>query len=99
MLDYLFSAIAQFQETVTRKREDNIVVVSKAQSASTMPYSTGIFEFIQTATTYQAKLPSSNEDIFVSPVKRSFVVTASVVIGGRVVQPPIDEDDIVYFDE
>lgn len=39
------------------------------------------------------------EDIpFVSPVKRSLKVTAAVTIGGRVVQPPIDEDDVVYFD-
>jgi hypothetical protein len=36
---------------------------------------------------------------FVSPVKRSFTVTASVVVGGRIVQPPIDEDDVVYFDD
>lgn len=101
MLDYLVSAIAQLQEPVTRKREDNIVVVGKAQSASTMPYSTGIFDelFIQTATTYQLKSASLNEDVFISPVKRSFMVTAPVVVGGRVIQPPIDEDDIVYFDE
>lgn len=43
--------------------------------------------------------PPSDEDApFVSPVKRSFMVIASVIVGGRVVQPPIDEDDVVYFD-
>jgi hypothetical protein len=45
--------------------------------------------------------PSDHEEEvpFVSPVKRAFMVTASVIVGGRIVQPPIDEDDIVYFDE
>jgi len=100
MLDLVF-AFAQLQEPVMRKREDNIVVVGTAQSASTMPYSTRIFDelFTATAATYQAKPPLLDEDIFISPVKRSFMVTVPVVIGGRVAQPAIDEDDIVYFDE
>ncbi len=33
------------------------------------------------------------EDIFVSPIKRVLNVTAPIVVGGRVVQPPIDEDE------
>lgn len=43
----------------------------------------------------------ANEDDtpFFSPIKRSITVTAEVVVGGRVVQAPIDEDDFVYFDE
>ncbi len=40
-----------------------------------------------------------DETPFVSPVKRTIEVKGTYRVGGRVAPPPIDEDDIVYFDE
>ncbi len=99
----LVFACASATEPAMNKREQNYVIVSKAQPASTEKSSADIINglFTGTATTYQSEPPSvDNDDVpFVSPVKRSLMVTAQVIVGGRVVQPPIDEDDIVYFDE
>ncbi len=54
----------------------------------------------ETVSTYQSDPPSvDNEDVaFVSPVDSAFTVKAKLRVGGEIVQPPIDLNDIVYFD-
>jgi len=60
---------------------------------------TWIDDLLGTVTTYQHKPPPlADEEYFVSPVKRSLSITATIKVGGRVAQPPI-EGDLVYFDE
>ncbi len=39
-----------------------------------------------------------SEDAKTGEPIRSFIVTSPATIGGRVEQPPIDEDEVVYFD-
>lgn len=102
----LVLAYAPATEPAMNKREQSYVIVGKLQPASTEQSIADITNITNgllagTATTYQSEPPSvDNDDVpFVSPVKRSFMVIAQVIVGGRVVQPPIDEDDIVYFDE
>jgi len=40
-----------------------------------------------------------DETPFVSPIKRAIHAKTTYRVGGRIAPPPIDEDDIVYFDE
>lgn len=82
-----------------RRKEDNIVIVRKEQSASIEQAFVPLLA--ETVTTYQSDPPSANSDDvpFVSPVVSSVIVKAKVQIGGEIVQPPIDFGDVVYFDE
>jgi hypothetical protein len=90
------------QQLNVKKREDSYVIVSKSQ---TSPTSIGDDFFAQfqgnSLTTYQSVPVTKidNDDVFVSHVKRSVTVNGLFVIGGRISQPEIDEDEIVYFDE
>ncbi len=91
------------QELNIKRREDNYVIVNKSNPSST---STNNDFFAQlrgnSLTTYQS-VPvikiSRNDDVFISPVKRSVTVNGSFIVGGRISQPEIDEDEVVYFDE
>ena len=86
-----------------RWREENIVIVRKEQSASIEQAVENVLNnlLVGTVTTYQSAPPRvGQEDVpFVSPVTSSFTVKAKLRVGGKVVQPPIDFDDIIYFDE
>ncbi|MBC7795703.1 MAG: hypothetical protein H7Z37_02390 [Pyrinomonadaceae bacterium] len=44
------------------------------------------------------EIAESDDDFFVSPIKKSSTVHAKVTIGDRVQQPPIDEDECVYYE-
>ncbi len=86
-----------------KRKEESLVIVRKEQSASieqiTQHSICGLFA--GTVTTYQSEPPSlGNDNVpFISPITCSFTVKAKLRVGGEVVQPPIDFDDIVYFDE
>lgn len=98
----LVLAYAPVVEPTIRKREQNYVIVGKVQPASTERSIADIINGLSagTATTYQSEPPSVDEgERFVSSIKRSFTVTATMEVGGRVPRLPVDEDDQVYFDE
>lgn len=103
MIEHLvLAAVASTAATapIMRRTEDS-VIVRREQSASTEQ---GIERLlggllIGTVTTYQAVSLVTEDVPFVSPVISSSVVKARLKIGGQVGQPPIDFDDIVYFDE
>ncbi len=40
-----------------------------------------------------------DDDPFFSPVTESFTVNVTLKMGGKVEQPPIDEEDLIYWDE
>ncbi len=84
-------------------KEENLVILRKEQSASVEQAIERAFSGLlaATVTTYQNDPPSvDNEDVpFVSPVISSITVKAKLRVEGEVIQPPIDFDDIVYFDE
>jgi hypothetical protein len=91
------------QQLNVKRREDSYVIVSKSQTSPTS-ISDDFFAQFQgnSLTTYQsvpvAKI-DYNEDVFVSTVKRPVMINNLFVVGGRITQPEIDEDEIVYFDE
>lgn len=91
------------QQLNVKKREDSYVIVGKSQTSPTS-VSDDFFAQLQSnsLTTYQsvpvAKIAVS-EEVFVSAVKHSVTVSNLFVVGGRITQPEIDEDEIVYFDE
>ncbi len=88
---------------VVRRKEENIVIVRMEQSASTEQAVENVLNNLLagTVTTYQFVPPSvGQEDVpFVSPLTSSFTVKAKLRVGGEIVQPPIDFDNIIYFDE
>jgi hypothetical protein len=47
-------------------------------------------------TLHQSK---NEEDIFVSPIVGTFKVNAKIRIGGKIEPLPVDNEEIVYFDE
>ena len=103
MIEGLILAAAAVAATAPagRVREGNYIIVSRTQPVRTQlvdfpPISDFLTERVST---YQYASPSlRNTNDFISPIKRSFSVTATIKVSGRVVQPPIEED-IVYFDE
>lgn len=96
-------ASATVTAPAVRRKEENIVFVRVEQSASTEQAVEKILNnlLVGTVTTYQVIPPSvGQEDVpFVSPVTSSFTVKAKLRVGGEIVQPPIEFDDIIYFDE
>jgi hypothetical protein len=86
-----------------QRKEESLVVIRREQSASIeQSVENALNKFLSgTATTYQTNpLLVRGEDIpFVSPVISSFTVKAKLRVGGEVIQPPIDFDDLIYFDE
>lgn len=84
-------------------KEDNLVIIRQERSASIeQAVEHAISGLLAgTATTYQSDPPSVGFDHapFVSPITSSFIVKAKLKIDGEVVQPPIDLDDVVYFNE
>lgn len=86
-----------------QRKEESLVVIRREQSASIeQSVENALNKFFSgTVTTYQTDpLLVSGEDIpFVSPVISSFTVKAKLRVGGEVIQPPIDFDDLIYFDE
>lgn len=99
---FVLASTAATAPTMIRQ-EDNLVVVRKEQSASIeQAVENALNRFLaNTVATYQTDpLTIIGEDVpFVSPVTSSFMLKAKLRIGGEVIQPPIDFDDIVYFDE
>lgn len=85
------------------RKEENIVIVGKEHSASIEQATEDVLSrlLVETVTTYQFGLSSIDSETapFVSPVTNSFTIKARLRVGGKIVQPPIDFDDIVYFDE
>jgi hypothetical protein len=53
---------------------------------------------LQTSSKLQAE-DDWDDDPFFSPVISSVKVKMKLHIGGKVEQPPIDEDDLIYWDE
>lgn len=53
---------------------------------------------LQTSSKPQAE-DDWDDDPFFSPVIESFTVNVTLKMGGRVEQPPIDEEDLIYWDE
>jgi len=98
------STLITNQQLNVKKREDSYVIVSKSQTSPISINANDFYEQMQrdSLTTYQS-VPTinldNNDNIFVSPIKRSVTVTGLFVVGGRISQPAIDEDEIVYFDE
>lgn len=86
-----------------RRHEESFVIVRKERSASVEQAIERVLSGLlaETVTTYQSDpLPVGSKDIpFVSPVISSFTIKAKLKVGGEIVQPPIDFDEIVYFDE
>ena len=107
MIDQLMIAIAAVssaQESNIKNREENYVIVGKSRFASSLIYGNDFFEQMgakNPLATYQQKAVSliNDNQMDVSPPLRSFTVTAPIIFRGRGVQPPIDEEDTVYFDE
>jgi hypothetical protein len=86
-----------------RRSEESFVTIRQEQSASLEQATESVFNKFNTesVTTYQADPPFvGNEDLpFVSPVVSSFSIKAKLKVGRNIVQPPIDIEDIVYFDD
>jgi len=105
MIDQLALALTTvLQQSTIEKRQDEIVIVAKNQPTPTIIDFNKFFEkFINSDSliTYISTPIAREEedDFFVSPIKRSINITTPIIVGGRVTQPPIDEEDIVYFDE
>lgn len=106
MIEHLAIALTTLvtnQELSTKRREDNYVIVNKLNASSTS-INNDFFAQLKgsSLTTYQS-VPvikiSNDENVFISPVKHSVTVNGLFVVGGRISQPEIDEDEIVYFDE
>lgn len=94
------------QQLNAKKREDSYVIVGKSQTSPTAVSINNFFAQPQdnSLTIYQSvpdtKIDNSdNEGERIFPATRSFIVNAPVVFRGKGIQPPIDEDAIVYFDE
>lgn len=91
---------------IRRRREDNSVIVGTPASTPTYANSDEFFQMFRnrnSSSTYETVpiiTEKEEENLYISPVKASFVITAPVVFLGRGTQPPIDEtDDLVIFDE
>jgi len=99
---FALASTAATAPTMQRK-EEGLVVIRREQSASIeQSVENALNKFLAgTVITYQTDpLSVGGEDIpFVSPVTSSFTVKAKLRVGGEVIQPPIDFDDLVYFDE
>jgi hypothetical protein len=92
------------KQELTKNRKEGYVIVGKPPTSATAVNTDDFYAQMQrnSLTTYQS-VPTTNldnnDDIFVSPIKRSVKVNGLFVVGGRISQPAIDEDEIVYFDE
>jgi hypothetical protein len=103
MIEGLILAAATVTATAPagRVREGHYIIVSRTQPVSTQPVDFPLVSDFLTerVTTYQYSTPSlKGAGDFISPIKRSFSVTATIKVSGRVVQPPVEEE-IVYFEE
>ncbi len=104
MIDLSTNVVTKYQPRSVSRRDDEYVVVSTAQAAPTF---FNLEEFIRNfhriehiATYIEEPIDSFKRGDLFGPVKvRSIRVTAPVIIGGYFVQPPIEEEDFVYFDD
>ena len=79
----------------------NYVICRHDQPVNTDPVIARIMNLLvqNGATTYQDTSVEVDNLEFISPVKRSFKVKMRFKVGGRVAHLPLDEEEIVYFDE
>jgi hypothetical protein len=103
MIEMLLVAATTIQSNQLKKQNENYVIVEKRPTTSTVKDFNDFLSQIETKTqlaTYQSvPLTSAHtEDDFISPVKKSIVVNATFILGGKISPLPMD-DEIVYFDE
>ena len=105
MIEQLATALSTLitnPQLSVKKREDSYVIVGKLSDSSTFVSD----DFLQQShrnslTTYQS-VPVTvidNGENIPPAVGYSVRVNGLFVVGGRIRQPEIDEDEIVYFDE
>lgn len=105
MIEQLVIALSTFannQQLSEKKREDSYVIVGKSNASSTF-ISNDLFakSYGNSLTTYQS-VPitiTDNSENTSPSVKHSVKVNGLFIVGGRIRQPEIDEEEIVYFDE
>ena len=104
MIDLSTNDVSKYQPRSVSRRDDDYVVVSTAQVAPTyFDFEEFLHKFhrIDHVATYINEPINSVKgmDLFGTSQVKSIRVTAPLVIGGYFVQPPIDEENFVYFDE
>lgn len=100
----MITTAATVPQPVITRRKENVVIVGKQAPASTFKSFNDLFEQMQVKfSSSESRIipasPMDEEDIFVSPIKRTITVKAKFVVSGRIIQPPIDDEDEIYFDE
>ncbi len=104
MIDLSTNDITKYQPRSVSRRDDEYVVVATVQVAPTF---FDLNEFIHNfhridhvATYIKDPIDSVKVmDLFSRTGVKSIRVTAPLIIGGYFVQPPIEEEEFVYFDE
>jgi hypothetical protein len=104
MIEMLLVAATTIQTINLKKQDEKYLSIERKNVTSTIKgfedYLTQLKVGTSTAT-YQT-VPvvfTEDEDDFVSPVKKSITVNATFIFGEKILPLPIDDDDIVYFDE
>ena len=104
MIDLSASISMSFIPRPRNRRDDECVIVSTSQVAPTIidfdlflkrfrKFDTSVATYVSEPIRIMEKRAG-----FVSPINRSLNVITPILVGGKVTQPPID-DEIVYFDE
>lgn len=104
MIDVSTNDVTKYQPRTVSRRDDEYVVVSTAQVAPTF---FNLEEFLRNfhrtehLVTYIKEPIDSFKaaDLFHSIEVKSIQVTAPLIIGGYFLQPSIEEEDFVYFDD
>lgn len=101
MLAELLLTVVAYKQP--QQKRDNYVVVSETKSASTVidvgKYREKFFG-VGHLVTYNSTPKIDDGEIFVSSIKKSLNVISPIIVGGKISQPSIDEDDdLVMFDE
>lgn len=88
---------------ITKKKRDDYFVVSESKSASTYLDLDKLRENyfgVGNLVTYKSHpMLRIEKDGMVSPIKNSISVLVPFRLGGKISQPPIDDDDLVFFDD
>jgi hypothetical protein len=105
MLDYILAlAVSTAPSTIQKNQNPPVIVVGKEISSKTEQRTGSISledmkeNSVATFWNDTPEVGSSADVPYVSPAKSTIKVKATYVIGGKISQPPVD-DDLVYLDE